>query len=202
MSAVQDANEARRLYQLLQPFFLSYAPLLDLGRGSAFPTTGHDGAAVQSGARFWRDDLDFACFYDGTRWMTVEEYTCVIGVSDSIVGSYAATTANVRLGLLRNDYECRLTRGQISYFVGATNNAPNNITYAFKDNTAATVWTFNTGGGTPDTPSTNVTRTISEGSFTQPGAIRNWISLDMTVFGAPSAQFPRVPVIWYRLIVT
>lgn len=36
--------------------------------GTAFPTAA-------TGDRFWRTDLARECFYDGTRWLTTQEYT-------------------------------------------------------------------------------------------------------------------------------
>ena len=65
---------AYKLRKPLSVYLHSYADL-DLGIGSAFPTTGHDGAAVQAGARFFRTDIGIACYYDGARWLTVHQYS-------------------------------------------------------------------------------------------------------------------------------
>lgn len=189
---------ARVLAPALSVFFHDYAGTRDLGRGTAFPTTDVLGG-LQAGDRFFRTDLGFVCYFDGTRWLTVTEYACVLSTSEAQAASFAATTVNVRNGQLRQDYTVRLTRGECTLFIGATNSGASFVTYAFKNNGAtATYWTFNTSaiGANQD-----VSFTINEASFTQPTGAIAYVRLDMTVTGAPSAQYPRAPVIWYRLII-
>src|SRR4051812_16129428 len=110
---------AYNLRKPLAPYFLSYAALLDLGRGTAFPTVGHDGAAVQAGARFFRTDIGFACYYDGTRWLTAHEYPIPIVpvTAYTAAGSPNATIA----AQIRTDYAPYITRVATTLVVATTN---------------------------------------------------------------------------------
>lgn len=58
---------AQRLIPILRSEFDSPAVTLDYGAGTAFPT------GVPAGAQFFRTDLGWRCYYDGTRWLTVHE---------------------------------------------------------------------------------------------------------------------------------
>ncbi len=62
----------------------------DLGSGTAFPTTG-----VTAGVRFFRTDLGLWCYWDGTRWLSINQYVAkgaqaaiaaTNGVSDPVEG--------------------------------------------------------------------------------------------------------------------
>lgn len=189
---------ARRLWPALSFYLHDRDSSLFLGVGSSFPTAGTLVAGLQAGQRYFRSDLGLACYYDGTRWLTVNEYTCELTTSEAQAASFAGTTVNVRNGIVRNDYTIQFTRAQADIFCGATNNAANYFTYAFKNDAASvTFFSFTTAG---DTANANNLHTVT--SFTQPGSAFNYLRLDMTVSaGAPSAQFPRAPVVWYRLVI-
>ena len=159
--------------------------------GTVFPT------GIPTGFRFWRTDLGFECYYDGSQWLTVQEYICDMSFETDTALNYAVTTTFVRLGLIHSDYKVYLTRGEMLIFISGTNNGTNYMIYTIKDSSATTVWTFDTSA---DGTGVNLSKTTN--SFTQPGAARTYLELDMARFGVPTAQTPRFPVIFYRLVVT
>jgi len=117
-------------YNLRKPlgvYFPSFAASLDLGRGTAFPTVGHDGAAVQAGARFWRTDIGFACYYDGTRWLTAHEY-----VLDADAATTPADLSGPYEWQMRQDYNPYFTRVSATVIVATTNNGTNFWTIRFR----------------------------------------------------------------------
>jgi hypothetical protein len=186
---------ARALRGPLSVYFPNFAGSLDLVRGTAFPTIAHDGGGLQTGSRFFRTDLGFLCYYDGAQWLTVHEYSVLIGYSDVLTFAIGAGN-NQRRGFPRSDYKIYLTRGQIQPTTGATNNGTNYFTYNFTDGTT-TVWTFNTSADAINTLLNKSTTT-----FTQPTGAGTFIRLDLAATGAPSNHSVRPAELWYRLVVT
>lgn len=190
MSELDVQREIRAISDKLER--LRKADAGGLPSGTSFP------ASPTTDFLFYRTDLGFVCYYDGTRWLTVQEFACVVTIADNITVSFAATTAAVRTGMLRNDYAPYFTRATLYIQTGATNNAGNYFTYNLVTNTGTTIAAFNTGS---DPAASNVAKVIT--GFTQPGAACVFLQLDMVVaVGAPSAQNPRNAVVFYRLVVT
>lgn len=158
--------------------------------GAAFP------ASPASGRLFFRTDLGFLCYYDGTRWLTVHEYSTMLGWGDSAAVSFAAAANVVRFASMRSDYTPWWTRAHFSYATGAVNDGANKLGYTFLDSNATTLWTFDTGGDA-------INSTINKAATppTQSGAAISFLYLNIAIAGAPSAQFPRTPVFYYRLII-
>lgn len=194
MNDITKAHEARRLYQLLSPYFLSYAGSLDLVRGTAFPTTGHDGAAVQAGARFFRTDLGFACYYDGTRWLTAEEFQCDLPpYSRNALPFAGAGATTVLLAPQRTDYATYYERAKAYLDVLTTNDGANYWAFSLLLG-ASTVWTANTSG--------DAAGAINKEHSTPGAAITAQLAqVKVTKTGAPSNVFIAVSY-WYRLIIT
>lgn len=59
--------------------------------GTAFP------ASPTTNDRFYRTDLTLWFFFDGTRWMTEDLFTCQLRSNSATVQPYAATTATVQV---------------------------------------------------------------------------------------------------------
>lgn len=157
--------------------------------GTAFP------ANPAAGVRFFRSDLGFLCYHDGTRWLTIHEYSVIIGYSDVLTFTIGAGN-NQRRGFPRSDYQIYLTRGQIQPTTGATNTGANYFTYTFTDGTT-TLWSFTTAA---DAGNTLLNKNTT--SFTQPAGVATFIRLDLAATGAPSNHSVRPAELWYRLIVT
>ncbi len=78
----------------------------NLGQGTSFP------ASPSSGDRFFRTDLGWDCYYDGTRWLTMHEYS-VHGDLEASVLSWVITCA------MRTDYKFYVTRCAIAVNVAS-----------------------------------------------------------------------------------
>lgn len=181
----------------LSPWFITRDGSRDLGRGTAFPSTDVPGG-VQAGDRFFRSDLGWACYHDGTRWLTAWEFPLAFAAGgNTYATNYSATTASIRWASTRNDYKLWLTYAVMTISTGATNNGSNYATYNFVDSNAATVWSVSTAAD-----STNATVAKAASSFTQPSAVATFVRLDIAITGAPSAQFCYTPVMYARLVVT
>ena len=163
------------------------------GSGSAFP------AGVTTGATFFRTDLGLACYYDGTRWLTQNVYLLAFGIgSGAYATNYAATTASIRYASIDNSYQPYFIYGLITITTGTPNGAGNAMTYNFITSGATTIWSVTTNA---DGAAATVVKATA--SFTQPSAAITSVRLDIAInSGAPGAQFPYTPVLYYRNIIT
>jgi len=83
---------------------------LGLQSGTSFPGT------PSSGDRYFRTDLGWECYWDGTYWLTMHEYS---------IGNQITMTANANALMfkMRNDYRWFVTRCAIATYVFTTNEA-------------------------------------------------------------------------------
>lgn len=127
--------------------------------------TGIPGAGIESGTSFpgsptaddlfYRTDRNLIYFYDGTRWLTVNEYDLGIGLAVT-AGDITATGSAVRYPV-RQDFGMYLVRWPVVTDVVTTNDGSKFWTVELSrratDNTANNIASFSTGT-TPDAPST------------------------------------------------
>lgn len=114
--------------------------------GTAFP------GAPATEDTFWRTDINLACFYDGTRWLTVNEtaFTHDHGaIQETADGQFAGRD-------LRTDYAPYFTRVIVTTYVVTTNNGTKYWTLALVGSDATysantTIYTFNTSADAADT---------------------------------------------------
>lgn len=194
-----DMNDlARRLIAPLKPYFLSFDGTRDLGRGTAFPLSADLPGGLQTSDRFFRTDLGWLCYYDGTRWLTVHTYLCTLTHPNNNTVSFSAGQAAIRLGMVYPDYAPYYVRANTIIQIGATNNGTNYSVYQVKDSYGTTIWQYDTSTDAANTfPYKNST------GFTQPAAIgTRYLQLDITTVGLPAAQAPYQVALWYRLIIT
>jgi hypothetical protein len=102
----------------------------EFGMGTSFP--GTPGA----GDLYYRTDLDFMCFYDGTRWLTQNIFTVNIWQT---IAADATTYLSIRI---RDDYAPYFERINITYFVATTNDVDNYWVLEFDS------WTSTLGAST------------------------------------------------------
>ena len=161
--------------------------------GTAFPTS------PPTGVLFFRTDINMLFVYDGSQWITAHEYVCVITYSTDLTATYAATTAAVRRGILRNSHIALLVRGEISTSLAAgTSDATNYWTVAVvAANLGTTLWTFDT-----KTDSAAATTLHTTTSFTQPASATDLIRIDLTKTAAPPNISIVAAALFYRIILT
>lgn len=128
-----------------------------LASGTAFP------GSPTADDLFYRTDRNLIYFYDGTRWLTINEYDMGIGGINT-AGALAATGTVSRYPV-RQDYGIFLVRWAVVTFVATTNTGSAFWTPALERRTAAnastTIASFSTGTG-PDT-------------------VDNWVNHDQTI---------------------
>ncbi len=167
------------------------------GSGTAFPTS----PAPAAGDRFWRTDLKLDCYFDGTRWLSVEEYELGAGQQVSApAGGITTSPSTVVRCAVRADYEIYLTRWVTHSRVLTTNNGSNYwtvaLTYQIGNATATTITSYTTAADTAgnltnhDQAINAVLNSSAEG-----------VSTTVTSSGAPGAIYAP-SAIFYRLIVT
>jgi hypothetical protein len=86
------------------------------GAGTAFPT------GIAAGFMFFRTNLGLLCYYDGSQWLTVHEYSAEMRTD---LTALSATNAFVNIASLRTDYAPAILRIAHELFVGGTSNATN-----------------------------------------------------------------------------
>ena len=172
----------------------------NLGRGTAFPATADVPGGLRADDTFRRTDLDWDCFYDGTRWLTNFE----MQISE-VVTTFTATNNSAFDSVFRTDYAPFITRIVVVTSVATTNNATNFWTIGISGvnlakGAATTIYSFTTAA-----------HTLATLTLTEVGGV----SLTNQVLGA-NAQYWRVsvtttlapgtltihPTTFYRLIVT
>lgn len=154
-------------------------------------------ASWPTGLPFYRTDLGWWIYYDGSQWLTVDEYPATLGLFDATTITFAVATVGARLAIIRSDYKPYFTTGYAIPNIGATNNNANYWTFNFVTNAGATIWSFNTSldaAGSNPPKSTN--------TFTQPAGAITFVQLNLVITaGAPTGIIPRFPTLYYRLVV-
>lgn len=124
-------------------------------------------AAPLAGTLFFRTDLGFLCYYDGTRWLTVHEYVLPLVPNRATVAVNTIWDTTIRI-----DYAVYLTRVALTTNVATTNNSTNFWTVTLQGvnlalSAATTFYNPNTGT-TPDTAGVETDHggTVSAGNAT------------------------------------
>lgn len=159
--------------------------------GTAFP------ASPPTGFLFYRSDLGWLCYYDGTRWLTVHEYTIT---TDRLLTPAAGT---IIVTPFHGQYAPYITRRATLLLTGATNTGANYWTIALigaSANQGATsaIDSMNTSAIAGATWST----TSAAPSVSAVPANNAALDLSLTATGAPSVLAQLAIMLAYRLIVT
>ena len=162
--------------------------------GTSFP------GSPTAGDKFYRTDLNWLCFYDGTRWMTCHEYSDPIAIQDLLT---PWASGGVTTGYLpaRRDYQMYLTRLTGNALIVGTNDASNYWTLALRYKNSANAATTITSGTTASfPPNVNNDCSIAINSTLDSSAFFIDILVTKTV-GSPGALY-LFSTLNYRLIVT
>lgn len=174
----------------LGTLFLSYDAVRFRGRVAAWSEI----PTVAAGDWAIRSDLGLACYYDGTRWLTLHEYTLPLKLR-----SAGGAPTDTRI---RTDYAPYLTAVSVATNVAAPNNATNYYTVAIQSanlalGAADNLFVFNTSG---DAAATEVAHDTTAPA--QPATNRSFLRYTHLIgAGAPGAITSSATV-YYRLIIT
>lgn len=163
--------------------------LMALG-GTSFP------ASPATNDLFFRTDRGLLYYYDGTRWLTVNEYTNYLGLATVLEGGNTPTTIASAIDHGANG--CWVTRIAATAYQ-ATGNGSNYVTYQLNSITPAIV-THNIGASfntSADTAGQVVLHTVTIGALVTAGD--TLISLSGTLTGAPTGLQSHCTV-FYRLV--
>lgn len=160
------------------------------GAGTSFP------ASPATNQLFYRTDLDWLCYYDGTRWLTVHEYAASETRTALGAGTYV-------IGPLRQDYAPYVTRVARLINTGATNTGANYWTITVLGANATQAATTNIDVATTAAQAASTWATSdSAPSATATPANNAAFDFSLVATGAPSNLGTIVLVVHYRLIVT
>lgn len=149
--------------------------------------------------KYYRKDLQLLCYFDGTRWLTVDEYVVAALVTNSIQPYAASNTRNLRFPRPSN-FGIYLTRLSCSTFVAGTSDSTNYWSVALESVSAANVGTSVVSFDTKtDASNTWVAHDQSIGAVLAAGAINLGVSHTKT--GAPG-NLLNVCALRYRQIIT
>lgn len=160
---------------------------IDLGAGNAFPSN-----PCKYG-RFYRTDLGWPCYYDGTRWLTVEEFPVTV---PNLTGSFTIGRVVGGIGIY-------VQRIHASTNVAATNDGTKYWTITFRSlnatfGAATNVHAFNTSADTAGAWTQHDANTMSATAVPANYGAFDVLCAQTSTPGALSMYC----IIYYRLIVT
>jgi len=189
MSDFDMIRELRRNDERLRLTEVKEGPRTNFG--SAFP------ASWPNNIPFFRTDLGWWAYYDGTRWLTAHEY-----VLDADAATTPANNSGPYEWQMRQDYNPYFTRVSATTIVAPTNNGTNFWTVRFRGlvlnrTTATTIHDFTTAA---DTASTYTLKDAVPTSSQTP-ADDNTVQVFVTQTLAPGALTIVSASVAYRLII-
>lgn len=193
MPRIEDAvaQIASRVYELERKGRAPAPQKPSNGRGTSFPSS------PPTYTEWYRTDLSLDCFYDGTRWLTKNEYESDLQPFALNPLPYSTAAVNALLvATSRSDYNYYITRARAYAYINTTNNTTNYWGWELRDDNTTSVWAFDTHLGAPgenmfENAAINTVATISK-----------YLTLTATVkTGAPGSIGALHCTVWYRLVI-
>lgn len=160
--------------------------------GTSFP------ASPGTSDKFYRNDLNLLCYFDGTRWLTVEEYS-LPGTCDELVPLTSTGSTNYKRSPVGSTFAIYLTRWSVSW-------------QTISASTSANYWTVALvsvdSSGSESTLATVSTQSKAAYYRADDVGINAAIPLNTVYLMSRSTKFSSGPAfypcdaIYYRLIVT
>lgn len=148
--------------------------------------------------KFYRTDLNLLCYYDGTRWLTVQEYRAAADAIDAVVP--IAANGNTTRYCVDGVHGMYLTRADFTTLVNTTNTGSAYWTVTLNrvdaPGSATSVVSFNTS---TNSPNTWVRHDQAINAVLDASALTLRVSAGKT--GSPGSAYI-IPALYYRLIVT
>lgn len=159
--------------------------------GTSFPTAA-------AGDRYWRTDRGRDYYYDGTRWLTIEEFALVMPILDGLDPQANAVTQHYA-AVDEGENGAWLTRAKVTTLVMTTNDGTKYWTLQLMSGpgTGAAVALGSSFNTSADTAGTNTVHTVTIGAAVTAGHTRYQITYTKTSTPGTIYTFP---VMFYRLI--
>lgn len=172
----------------------------DLSRGTAFPASADIPGGLLAGDRFWRTDIGVACYYDGTRWLTVHQYSEPLLPAPGIVvpktDAAYVNNQSVCFNAAASGYGIYFNAAYGWMFVATTNNGSNYWELEIT-NTGTSCGTFSTAA---DAANTNLYKSATTPVVLAAGR-QYWQLRTSNNVGAPG-NLSFAFTVFYRLIIT
>ena len=144
--------------------------------GSGVPAGTSNPGSPSSGDQFFRTDLGLYIYYDGTRWLTVNQYIIALGAYAALPTNRSATTPSLLMGTcaITPTFDFWMETFLWTSYVATTNNGTNFWTITLKkaiNPTTQTTIVAPTTGTTPDTASNFVQHNTAIGALSGTTAI-------------------------------
>ena len=164
------------------------------GAGTSFP------ASPATNQLWYRTDLGWLCYYDGTRWLTVHEYGEPLSQASNITNPKTDAAYVLNQSILfnpsRSDWGIYFTRAHVFLFVSTTNNGTNYWEVEIT-NTATSCGTFST---IADAPNTNLYKSVTTPVVLASGR-QYWQLRTINNVGTPG-DLSYQATVFYRLVIT
>lgn len=187
---MSDISTQRRILTLEQQIERLRKADAGIPSGSSFPLS------PPTGMRWFRSDLDFDCFYDGTRWLTVQEYPLTLTpFFINPLPFSGAGPSTVLLAALRSDYRAWYTHLNYYIFVSTTNDSTNFWTLNVTDTGSTGIWA----------PSTNLAGVGQSVGDTTAGVLggsgASYVLAQLTKHVSPGAVTALHVTVYHRLVI-
>lgn len=166
-----------------------------VGTGTSFP------GSPSTNDIFFRTDRATMYYYDGTRWLSVQEYAAPMQAYNTFggVNGISASTTRLYFGtppMPNNETTIYITKWSVVWWVSTTNSGGNNWTIKLSDALLNLVDSFSTDGLGIDS---YINQKEDLGSV-RTLATDDWYSIDGTKNASPGNLFLYNPYIYFRLI--
>src|SRR5574337_1533453 len=111
--------------------------------GTSFP------GSPTTGQKFYRTDLYYLCYYDGTQWLTCQEFALPISMQQSVL-PISATLAGIAYAPAQTNLQPYLTTLHATTLVDTTNSGSNYWTVTLSSGTGASSYTTVTSFSTSE----------------------------------------------------
>lgn len=164
------------------------------GGGGISSGTGQPGGPA-SGDLFFRTDLGLMTYYNGTRWLTVNQYSLPLA-NDTVLQPFSANGQPQYSAPWGGVYDLWLEHWYATTSVATTNDGTKYWTCVLENNSGTDIATFNTSA---DTASTATFHTVTIGALL--GTSVKWVQTNITKTSTPGTLvlFSHVS---YRLVIT
>ena len=159
-----------------------------ISSGSSFPTS------PLANDTYFRNDLGWLCYYDGSRWLTVQEF--------SIPGlNYSASTTSQQYFHPRTDYDFYATRVAFAGSVSTTNDISNYWTIEILGSDLSQSSTTSLVSFDTSTISADIIHDYGQDFTTHLSANNDYFELSVIKTGSPGSMLYYLSI-YYRLVIT